>query len=61
MAKNGDLINAAGKHSVAASSRVEPRRQRVAWPRSAHCAAQPLTVTNPRNASRQSGGVGFDG
>jgi hypothetical protein len=61
MAKRGDLINPAGKHSVAASSLAEPRRQRVGWPRSADCAAQPLTVTDPRNASRQSGGVRFDG
>jgi hypothetical protein len=61
MANDAELINAAGKHSVAASSRVGPRRRGVAWPRGAHCAAQPLTVTNPRNASRQSGGVRFDG
>ena len=61
MAANGGLINAAGKHSVAASSRVEPRRRGVAWPRGAQCAAQPLTVTNPRNASRQSGEERFDG
>ena len=61
MAKNADLITAAGKHSVAASSRGGPTRRGVAWPRGAHCATQPLTVTNPRNASRQSGGVRFDG
>jgi hypothetical protein len=61
MAKNADLINAAGKHSVAASPRVGPRRRGVAWRRGAHRAAQPLTVTNLRNASRQSGGVRFDG
>jgi hypothetical protein len=60
-AKNANLINAAGKHSAAASSRVRPRRWRVAWPRGARCAAQPLKVTNRRNASRQSGGVRFDG
>jgi hypothetical protein len=61
MAKKTNLINAAGKPSAAARSRVGARRRRVAWPRGAHCAAQPLTVTNPRNASWQSGGVRFDG
>jgi hypothetical protein len=58
MANIANLINAAWKHSVPARFRVGPRRRGVAWPR---CAAQPLTVTNPRNASRQSGGVRFDG
>ena len=61
VAKNANLINAAGNSSAAACSRVGPRRRRVACPRGAPCAAQPLTVTTPRNASWHRGGVRFDG
>ena len=61
MGKNSNLINTAGKPS--APARSEWDREAVGWHGrgGAHCAAQPLTVTTPRNASWHSGGGRFDG